>query len=141
MANAGKGRTGMYGGAKKWERIFLSSRALVVEDGVSEARGKRRQDAKAKVDERPGGARFNTSSLVRAFTLTSDRQIKLNDTRIVKGDSRCDYHGDGCICTRRPSSPRAARRRFPPRLSRRVRGCCELQTADVSPLPIAARDR
>lgn len=38
--------------------------------------------------ERPGGARFNTSSLVRAFTLTSDRQIKLNDTRIVKGRHR-----------------------------------------------------
>lgn len=49
-----------------------------------ETRGRRSVNTRGQ----PEGARFNTSSRVRAFALTSDRQIKLNDTRIVKGRRR-----------------------------------------------------
>lgn len=60
---------------------------LVVEDG-QRARSEGRRESEGGRTRANGDARFNTSPLVHAFTLTSDRQIKLNDTRIVKGRRR-----------------------------------------------------
>jgi len=76
---AGKRKIGKYGTKKRGENVSLVARR--------EDRQRARSEG-GRTRERPRGARFNTSSLVRAFTLTSDRQIKLNDTRIVKGRRR-----------------------------------------------------
>jgi len=82
------GVDGVDGGKKKDRKV----RNKETGENVSlVARREDRQRARSeggRTRERPEGARFNTSSLVRAFTLTSDRQIKLNDTRIVKGRRR-----------------------------------------------------
>lgn len=78
-------------GTKRREGTFLRPSS----DGQRVRSEGRRESEGGRTRGRPGGARFNTSSLVRAFTLTSDRQIKLNDTRIVKGRRRSATM-DGC---------------------------------------------